>query len=69
MFLWIVLVVMNFARLGINLWNGCPFPSAILAISPPYDINSNVHMMLFYFVGWFPAGFLLHYMLYGRGSK
>jgi len=66
--LWVVLVLANFLRIGSNLWSGCKFPSALLTISPPYDINTNVHMIIFYFLSWFPAGFSLHYILYGRGS-
>jgi len=68
MIMWILLVVSNFGRLAADLWSGCTFPSAILTVSPPYDINSNVHMVMFYFFLWIPAGFILHYLLYGRGA-
>jgi len=65
---WIILVVTNFSRLGFDLWYGCKFPSAVLTISPPYDINTNVHMVVFYFLSWIPAGFIFHYLLYARGT-
>jgi hypothetical protein len=66
--LWIVLVFTNFGRLGFSLWHGCSFPTALLTVSPPYDINSNVHMMMFCFFSYLPVGFVFHYFLYGRGS-
>ena len=67
MLCWIILVITNFGRIAIDLWTNCPVPSAVLTISPPYDINSNIHMLLFYFLSWFPAGFFFHYALYARG--
>jgi len=68
MFLWVALVLLNFARLTVDLWNSCPFPASILPVSPPYDINNNIHMVMFYFFSWIPAGFLFHYVMYGRGT-
>jgi len=68
MFLWILLVISNFIRLFINLWNGCPLPASILMISPPYDINSNVHMIMFFFLSYVPIGSIFHYLLFGRGT-
>eukprot|EP00027_Filamoeba_sp_ATCC50430_P011293 CAMPEP_0168562838 /NCGR_PEP_ID=MMETSP0413-20121227/12346_1 /TAXON_ID=136452 /ORGANISM="Filamoeba nolandi, Strain NC-AS-23-1" /LENGTH=187 /DNA_ID=CAMNT_0008594311 /DNA_START=716 /DNA_END=1276 /DNA_ORIENTATION=+ len=65
---WIFLVVTNFLRIFVNLVNRCEIPASILLVSPPYDINTNVHMMLFYFISFIPTGTILHYVLYGRGA-
>lgn len=68
MIMWVVLVLGNFGRLTVNLISGCSFPAAVLTISPPYDINSNVHMTMFYFFLRIPVGFIVQYGLYGRGT-
>eukprot|EP01117_Protostelium_nocturnum_P005799 TRINITY_DN2090_c1_g1_i1.p1 TRINITY_DN2090_c1_g1~~TRINITY_DN2090_c1_g1_i1.p1 ORF type:complete len:474 (-),score=92.98 TRINITY_DN2090_c1_g1_i1:146-1567(-) len=68
MMLWLILVSSNFLKLGSNLWMGSSFPASLLAVSPPYDINNNIHMTIFYFVRGFPLGASFTYLLYGRGN-
>ncbi|PRP87680.1 leucine-rich repeat-containing protein [Planoprotostelium fungivorum] len=67
MMLWLVLVSSNFLKLASNLYTGNPFPASLLMVSPPYDINNNVHISNFCFRMGLPISAFLNYLLYGRG--
>jgi hypothetical protein len=67
--LWVAIVLSHFARHAANLWSGCQFPAALLAVSPPFDINDNIHMLWFYRWGVYPLGFMLCYAMFARGAS